>query len=66
MNERQARGWVSDLPLTPLQSDHDHIFNHKFHTGVTISGHICDFTDYISPVEKLIIESSVEKLIIES
>lgn len=44
MNERQARGWVSDLPLTPFQSDHDHIFNHKFHIGVAISGHICDFT----------------------
>lgn len=44
MNERQTRGWVSDLPLTPFQSNNDHIFNQKFHIGVTISGHICDFT----------------------
>lgn len=37
MNEWQAGGWVPDLPLTPFQSDHDHIFKHNLHAGITIS-----------------------------
>lgn len=33
-SEWQTRGCVPDLPLTPFQSDHDHIFNHEFHIGI--------------------------------
>lgn len=43
MNERQTRGWVSDLSLTPFQADHDHIFNHKFTLALQFSVHVCDF-----------------------